>query len=377
MTSQLTYVSNEVLISRLKSFRGTENSTIADIIHHLSEIDTRKLYLDLGYSSLFIYCKESLGYSEGAAYTRVQGARILKSHPEIYEMIKFGRISICSVAEIAKVADEGKRREILLSSEGKTKRKVEKMTARFLPPENAKKDRIRAKMIEVVTELFDVKAGVDAGVPKKGKIDEALTSGMDVGAVSNGMNAEGLEYGDAGSLRKEIDTGVLMNGTDDHSGWESSEVKDTFEEARSLKRKEMVYSFSIEVDCEFMRLYEEAKEVIGHVTAREVFRRALGEFVNKRKVIKRKSKTSGEKNSRFIPKGLKMEIFKRDNHQCAFVARNGKRCLERHGLEIDHIRPFAVGGSNERENLRLLCPAHNRLMAIRYFGKEKVESFVV
>ncbi|MCA9728578.1 MAG: HNH endonuclease, partial [Candidatus Eisenbacteria bacterium] len=53
--------------------------------------------------------------------------------------------------------------------------------------------------------------------------------------------------------------------------------------------------------------------------------------------------------------------------QCTYVGPEG-RCPERRGLEIDHRDPVARGGSNEPENLRVLCRAHNRLMAERAFG---------
>src|SRR4051812_35745047 len=41
-----------------------------------------------------------------------------------------------------------------------------------------------------------------------------------------------------------------------------------------------------------------------------------------------------------------------------------------------HIRPHALGGPNTRENLRLLCPAHNQLAAIQVFGAAKMARFI-
>jgi hypothetical protein len=38
-------------------------------------------------------------------------------------------------------------------------------------------------------------------------------------------------------------------------------------------------------------------------------------------------------------------------------------------LQIDHVVPFAHGGSStQSQNLRLLCPQHNRLAADNIFG---------
>ena len=59
------------------------------------------------------------------------------------------------------------------------------------------------------------------------------------------------------------------------------------------------------------------------------------------------------KVSRQIPAGLRRAIWQRDKGKC-------QQCGTTHGLQIDHIKPFAQGGPTQLENLRLLCGAHNR-----------------
>ena len=71
--------------------------------------------------------------------------------------------------------------------------------------------------------------------------------------------------------------------------------------------------------------------------------------------------------SRFIPIEVKREVRDKCGGQCAFIGTNGKRCPARHGLQFDHVQPFALGGGNDAENLRLMCPAHNRLLAEQVF----------
>jgi 5-methylcytosine-specific restriction endonuclease McrA len=65
-------------------------------------------------------------------------------------------------------------------------------------------------------------------------------------------------------------------------------------------------------------------------------------------------------NSRYIKVAVKRKIWKRDEARCQFVSSNSHRCEEKHGLQLDHIQPFALGGPATEENLRLLCGAHNR-----------------
>jgi 5-methylcytosine-specific restriction endonuclease McrA len=41
------------------------------------------------------------------------------------------------------------------------------------------------------------------------------------------------------------------------------------------------------------------------------------------------------------------------------------KCNSQYQLEIEHIQPLALGGSNDIANLRVLCRTHNALMAKR------------
>jgi hypothetical protein len=54
--------------------------------------------------------------------------------------------------------------------------------------------------------------------------------------------------------------------------------------------------------------------------------------------------------------------------RCTFIADSGHRCQERALLEYHHEQPFARNGPSTADNVRLLCRAHNALMAERDFG---------
>ena len=56
--------------------------------------------------------------------------------------------------------------------------------------------------------------------------------------------------------------------------------------------------------------------------------------------------------------------------RCTFVSKAGIRCSETRYLTIDHIRPYALGGrSNDKENLRCYCQAHNLNAGRQTFGR--------
>ena len=73
--------------------------------------------------------------------------------------------------------------------------------------------------------------------------------------------------------------------------------------------------------------------------------------------------------SRYVLSSVRERRLERAGYQCEFRGPEGVRCTARVGLEIDHMRPHAKGGSSGEENLRVLCRGHNLLSATREFGE--------
>ena len=61
-------------------------------------------------------------------------------------------------------------------------------------------------------------------------------------------------------------------------------------------------------------------------------------------------------------------VHERAGYQCEYMSQDGTRCRSRTGLEIEHLRPFALYGSHDEKYLRLFCQPHNRLNAEKVFG---------
>jgi hypothetical protein len=125
----LNHLSQQELVDALNDLRKKESVALADIVLHLSEVDSRKIYRDLGYPSLYAYCTIALGYSESAAYRRITAARCLTKHPEVYEKIRDGRMNLCAVAELSKVVTTENKVALFEAAEGKSRREVEELTA--------------------------------------------------------------------------------------------------------------------------------------------------------------------------------------------------------------------------------------------------------
>jgi len=91
---------NQTLILDLKDLVSRERQLLTEVLHHLREVEIRHLYLERGYSSLWAFATEELGYSESAAQRRIQAMRLLKEIPEVEEKIESGRLSLSVASQL-------------------------------------------------------------------------------------------------------------------------------------------------------------------------------------------------------------------------------------------------------------------------------------
>lgn len=78
-----------------------------------------------------------------------------------------------------------------------------------------------------------------------------------------------------------------------------------------------------------------------------------------------KVKTAGLR--KYIPVNLRRKVRTEANGKCS-------NCQSRFALETDHIKPIALGGENEPENLRLLCRNCNQRAAMKALGRTTLAS---
>jgi hypothetical protein len=72
------------------------------VLLHILEIEDRKLYLDLGYPSMFAYLTQAFKYSEASAYTRLSSARLLRHVPEATQKLANGSINLTQLTQLQK-----------------------------------------------------------------------------------------------------------------------------------------------------------------------------------------------------------------------------------------------------------------------------------
>ena len=141
-----------------------EREFLTKILHYLKEIDKRKLYCELGYTSLFAYCVRELGYSESNAYRRIQACRLLAFMPEIEQKIENGFLSLSNISQSSQffnqndIDDLSDQRAVLNQLENLSKKEGEKMLFAISGEEKTEKDnqrRVSSEKVRVSIILSD------------------------------------------------------------------------------------------------------------------------------------------------------------------------------------------------------------------------------
>jgi len=88
-------------------------TALADFLVALADFDERRLWTELGHSSLFSFLHRELRLSKGAAAYRKTAADLVGRYPEIAEGLRRGDLCITAVVELAKVITPENRAEVL------------------------------------------------------------------------------------------------------------------------------------------------------------------------------------------------------------------------------------------------------------------------
>src|SRR6187455_810168 len=130
---RLVGLGNSELLAGLSELARQSNVLLAQLLAHLVELEERMLHLELGFSSLFAYCVESLGMSEGSAGRRVTAARVCRRFPDAFEQVTRGELHLCALCALAPHLNPENAAELFEACRGKTRRQIEELLAARFP----------------------------------------------------------------------------------------------------------------------------------------------------------------------------------------------------------------------------------------------------
>ncbi len=309
----LQQLSNPILLANFITLVQRERKISREVLEYIAEIEKRRLYAEEGFSSTHDWLVSVHGYSHASAGRRVNAARILCAVPAAAEKIETGSLCMTTLSRVqSAIRLEEKRSGETMTTE----RKAEVMTEIELKP--------KTQIEQSLAEIFQTPA------PQK----EILRPKSD------------------GETRLHL----TLNA----------------EQMQKLKRVAELLSHKLDGNS-YAGLIEAMADLV--IAQKD----PLAKVVKSRskKHCDTKQDRSGVKKALSVRKAIapsvRNSIYRRDQGCCQFESANGMKCLSRSFTQIDHIIPYALGGSNEPDNLRLLCRAHNLLMAEKVFGREKID----
>src|SRR6187551_667696 len=164
---RLVELGNSELLAGLSELARQSNVLTAQLLAHLVELEERLLHLELGFSSLFAYCVEALGMSEGSAGRRVTAVRVCRRFPEAFERLARGQLHLCALCALAPHLNPENAAELFEACRGKTRRQIDELlAARFPRPDVREQIRrlpVRAQRLAAACEpLSPLSGAVDA-----------------------------------------------------------------------------------------------------------------------------------------------------------------------------------------------------------------------
>jgi hypothetical protein len=314
-------LSDDDLLSRLHAFCVDSRRLDARVIVLLIEVEERRLHLASAHSSLFDFCLRRLGMSEGAAFRRINAARLVRRFPILLDHVESGGVHLSTLVLLRDHLTEANVDELVDAASGKTKREVEELLARRAP---------RPDVRPTIRKL-----------PSPSAPAASMTS-LSLPAAAPQAPAAPARIEPLSAARYKLQMTA------------SVELRDKLERARDLMRhRNPNGDLAVVVERALDALLEKLeKERLGKTT--------------------QPGRTARPAKPGRISRAVRREVFERDGEQCTFVDAHDHRCPARAFLELDHIKSRALDGKDDAANLRVFCRAHNLLHAEEVFGRTHV-----
>jgi len=342
-------LSDRDLLAETARVADRERRTTAELLALLAELDSRRLYLGAGYSSLFAYCTQALRFSESAAYSRITAARAARRFPILYTLLTGGDVTLTTVSLLAAHLTDENHESLLGTARHKCKRDVEHLVAGLYA---------QPDITSSIRRLSRGCAGVEAQAPNPSSAIVVADDALGPAPAPPPLTAPRVS-----SQARAVPSPPIAEAG----------------------RRSLVaplggdrYLLRVTLSDDARRHLDRARDLLRHAIptgdAAAIIEKALTVLVDQLERTKfaatprprekaRKTRTRG----RHISSAVKRAVWARDQGRCAFIGSDG-RCSETGFLEFHHVEPFAAGGPADIDNLQLRCRAHNQHEADQFFA---------
>ncbi len=361
-------VTDRHLVTALTTLTVLERAAIAKAIAALAEFDRRRLYLPLGFTSVFSFCTNKLRLSQDEALQRIAAARIAQAYPAVLEYLERNAITLTTARLLGPHLTAENHRALLESASHQKQPEVAMLIARLKP---------KPDVPSTIRKLPDVQ-------PPRAAADAAPVAVATETGPSGGANSPPSRH-----------TTRLLAASAQHVG-ESAQASETPARLRAVEASRLLHkgvperraivaplsetSYRLQVTMNrdthdtLREIQALARHVIPNGDPALIVQRAFAYYLlhlKKRKtahLTRPSAAAAGEMSAgrrasagrgRYIPARVRRAVWARDGGQCAFVSGDGQRCEAHEFVEYHHVHPYARGGKATVRNIQLRCRAHN------------------
>jgi hypothetical protein len=356
-TRPLESIPDDELLRRLGELLRQSRRLEHELVAHIAEVDSRKLYAREASSSMFAYCTDVLHLSEAEAYLRIAAARASREHPILLNMLADGRLHLTGIGKLAPYITEGNRDALLARATHRSKRQIEELIADLFPCTDA--PAVMRKLPEPRVLATPAAVCRLSGLELRPDAVEATATPATPPAASRVAAAEVRPDAVEAPAPAPVAPAVvqpLAPGRYKVQFTARAALHDKLERLRDLMRSQVR-------DGDLAAIIEVAvTEKLERLEARR--------FAKTKTAGKELPEAEIATSSRYIPAAIRRAVSERDEHRCRYVDGQGRRCPERGRLEYHHRYPYGLGGDRSLRNICLMCRTHNAYLAEQDYGRD-------
>ena len=430
-TLNLTQLTDKSLLDQTKSLVQKERSLTVKILHHLQEIEKRKLFSDLNYSSLFEYATKHLGYSESAASRRISAMRLIKNLVEAESKIESGKLNLINASRLQRYLQKKQRESKNKSIKQETSNQQDKLLNESQTDlfKNNKQDESQTDLFKENSESqkqanLQPPVNVANSTPSaECKESQQANKSLSPNELLEKLENKSVRQAESIFLELEDNNKITKQRIKTlDKGHKEIKCVITNDLEKQLNRINL--SLGNKQKLDLAQLIEQMANVTEQNLLKNKFGKKRGEEVfkslrsnkstttgDRKKTTKstttgecskhqktgkskitttdecekptpsadreksattndpKKPTTTGECENK---KPKNPRYISKQTKQQLWVKHQGKcqKCKSEHFLQVDHIKPVAFGGDSNLENLRLLCHNCNQRAAMRNLKKK-------
>jgi len=312
------------------------------------EVMTRRLFLDLGHSSINQYADQELGFSKSKVGDFIRLATQLKTLPAVREAMVSGEIGYTKARELVSVATPETQDSWLKVAKGTRQELIHevKKAKRAAKVDPGQGELLPSLPPVVAPRELPVRFQVDLTPEQEARRSALVERLHKLGGVPNDRAELMLESLAALAESREMEIAGEAK-TKPHKPTQSGTPRGVFSSRPPVQ----------------IHVHEDAKT--GRMTVQtDAGERELSRAESDRMRCDAAVCSHGGRNTTTIPPRVRRDVLARDQHRC-----QAPGCGRTRFLEVHHIVSRQKGGSNMAENLMTLCATCHRLWHERGYGR--------